>query len=128
MQQVEEFKRENISCIDSLPPAEQLVWKLFPQCMVRLMLSWMLGKSQGDNEQNHSESLETHTSERVNEKPGTAYPGHCERTNIGHLGSKVTGIHSCHHTDKVHSLAQIILEFANNTLVSGVAHVVYSRL
>lgn len=80
---VTEFKMKHITSVHlpsslhlRLPPSQELVQELFPDCMRLLLLNWI---------------------------------GNWDQPNI-------------------HSIIQVILELANSSLVSGVAHVLYSRL
>ena len=138
MQRVEEFKRENITSINALPASEELVCKLFPQCMIRLMLAWM-----GNEDSPVLDTLSSDSQPASSPVAGggssigstsTCYvsKSYCSTiTDIPRASTKHSTEqqqHVSHHIDKIYALAQIILEFANNTLVSGVAHVVYSRL
>lgn len=97
---LEKFKQDHIDCIDNLPPAETVIDQMFPKCMKELVFNWTNGESLGQPEFDHEYGSPQKKSRRCLEEE----------------------------TDMVYPIAQHILEFANHALVSGVAHVVYSRL
>ena len=97
---VDTFKMEHINQIDNLPSAEQLVTMLFPQCMRIFMVAWM-----GTND-----IIDESTPPRKRRKLQ-------DKTQDTDL-----------QPPNVFPFIQLILEFANNVLISGVAHVLYSRL
>ncbi|XP_046365701.1 uncharacterized protein LOC124141693 [Haliotis rufescens] len=93
------FKKEHINCIDNLPPAESIVTSLFPTAMKRLLSRW-IGLNQ------------LHTADCMNQDHNYSPPDKRQPEQ----------------TRNLFPLIQIILEFANNALISGTAHVVFSRL
>ena len=110
---VMKFKEKNINCVENLPGPRTLVDLVFPQCMQILLVHW-LGQEEEelDAEDGHGTSDHSYSSVDVDddgEHPSTA------------KGASVAS------SDKF-PFIQFILEFANNALISGVAHVVYSRL
>ena len=99
---VEQFKTDHIESIDSLPQAEAMIDMLFPACMKCLLCSW-IGVSE--------------------EKAGPrAVVDHC----YGNQSKRRK--QSCQTGRNLFPLIQLILEFTNNALISGVAHVVFTRL
>ena len=135
--QVEQFKSKNIDRINDLPPAGQLVHALFPPAMCCLLQNWM-----GFIDNEESEQHLDH--ETVTCHSGTSDEGN--ETNSDHPKSREIheprpskkprqwvcdqhGDESRERTVKhLYPLIQVILEFANQTLISGVAHVLYTRL
>lgn len=99
------FKRKHISCIDNLPPAKSVVREIFPECMIKLFLSWM------------DRSIVPGLNSTKSEKPEP------KRAKTCTVSDSLDGI-----GDGLYPFIQLLLEFANNCLVSGVAHVVYPRL
>ncbi len=101
---VEHFKMRHIKCIDNLPPAKDILDGVFPKCMVMLFNCWL----------NAANSL-------------------CPADHSYSVAKKLR-LSSSHNLSKDstgsvnYPLIQLLLEFANNTLISGVAHVVYSRV
>jgi hypothetical protein len=101
---VAKFMQSHIKCIDNLPPPEEIIDEIFPLCMKELIFHWM-------NPQN-IESCD---------KP-------CDSEFEDHVYSQEQKrFKSCSNKPDFHVI-QLILEFANNALISGVAHVVYSRI
>lgn len=101
---VAKFMQSHIKCIDNLPPPEEIIDEIFPLCMKELIFHWM-------NPQN-IESCD---------KP-------CNSEFEDHMYSQEQKrLKSCSNKPDFHVI-QLILEFANNSLISGVAHVVYSRI
>ena len=103
---VEMFKLRHIDSINSLPSAQTLVDSLFPACMKILMVNWMgqqglgyVGQTEDGADQDYSPPSKKHAPSDSHKQPGNTFP-----------------------------FVQLILEFANNVLISGVAHVLYSRL
>ena len=102
---VDIFKTEHINEIDNLPSAQELVRLLFPHCMRIFMVTWMGTNSEID--------------------PNGPSPKRRKlRKNFQQDG--LQDIES--QPPNVFPFIQLILEFANNVLISGVAHVLYSRL
>lgn len=96
------FKEQHINSIDNLPPAEQVALELFPPCMVQLISAWI-----GLTELHSADSLQMDHNYGHKQKSSDKPPG--QNRNL-------------------FPIIQLILEFANNALVSGVAHVVYCQL
>ena len=111
---VEVFKTENINQIDNLPSAEDLVTLLFPQCMQVFMITWM---------STHNRTLTCNSDFGPSPKKRKMQDAHQVKEvtdkNFDKCESQPTN---------VFPFIQLILEFANNVLISGVAHVLYSRL
>ena len=110
------FKERNINCVENLPCPRTLVDLVFPRCMQILLVHW-LGQEEEevDAGEGHGASDHSYSSLDVDddgEHPSTA---------------KGASVASTTTPDKF-PFIQFILEFANNALISGVAHVVYSRL
>ena len=102
---VDIFKTEHINQIDNLPSAEELVRLLFPHCMRIFMVAWM-GTDGGvdptgpiPKRRKLRKDFQQESSQDTESQPSNIFP-----------------------------FIQLILEFANNVLISGVAHVLYSRL
>ena len=98
------FKEQHLDCIDNLPPPHVIICDLFPRCMQILLKHWLK-----TDKQIASKSSATCTS--------TPSKRHC--------GDESSGVLECRDND---ALIQFILEFTSGALISGVAHVVYSRL
>jgi len=96
-----EFKCQNLLNIGSLPSAGHLIDTLFPVCMKSFFYNWL----PFDNPAHISHST---SNEDVNVDHSYAY-AHRESS------AKVKQV-------------QVILELGTNCLISGIAHVVYSRL
>lgn len=107
---VDMFKQENLTTIDSLPPSESTIDMLFPSFMKQLLVCW-LGAS-GDHEGLMLDWLSASAFADHNYSP------RAKKSKTG----------SCDTDRPLFPLVQLILEFATNSLVSGVAHVIYSRL
>ncbi|XP_062581086.1 uncharacterized protein LOC134242898 [Saccostrea cucullata] len=99
------FKHEHISCIDNLPPSSDIVNHIFPVFMTAFNLHW-----QG-------------FSTPVNEY---SVPSLALKHNYTCTGKKQ--MMEEEQTGPIYPLIQLILEFANNSLISGVAHVVFSKI
>ncbi len=106
-ERVETFKTENINQVYNLPSAKELVHMLFPKCMEVLMLAWICGD---DSCGQSGPTNNDHTYSPIPKKP------------------KLDQGQDNEQTPNMYPFIQLILEFANNVLVSGVAHVLYSRL
>ena len=98
--QVFEFKSKNLGNIHNLPSAECVIDELFSPLMKIFLLSWM----------NVGGSIDSQDRDSVREDIGPSST------------SKLVLLKS------PFPVIQLILELANQTLVSGVAHVLYSRL
>lgn len=96
--QTSRFKQENIQCVDSLPCAQDLCAALFPRAMVVLFEDWLVFTHAAS-----FPSADEHSGKRRK-------PSNPESSAL------------------IYPFIQLILEFANNTLVSGVAHVLFTRL
>ncbi|XP_070572128.1 uncharacterized protein [Ptychodera flava] len=107
---VDKFKADHISCIDNLPPAEQLIDALFPRSMKILFATWIGIK---DNESQQPGDLSGNVADRASASSKTKTPQ--QQSQPRQRFSR-------------YPLVQLILEFANQTLISGTAHVLYSRL
>jgi len=107
-QHVDVFKADHIANISDLPSAQTVVHRLFPHCMILLLLRWM----------------------SANDLPKFRDGQTVEGTSVAWHGSELD--HSYAGEDfqksKLFSFIQLILEFANGCLVSGIAHVLYPRL
>ncbi len=113
---VDEFKLKHINQIENMPSAEEMVRSLFPLCMQLLMTSWMdpdteINEDSSIKDHTYSPSPKKHKSESANVDPSKNNDAGSDRGN------------TC-----IYPFIQLILEFANNVLISGVAHVLYSRL
>ena len=113
---VEEFKLKHINQIENLPSAEEMVCSLFPLCMQLLMTSWM----DPNMEVNNDSSIKDHTYS-PSPKKQKSDSANLSASKNNDAGSDQTN--TC-----IYPFIQLILEFANNVLISGVAHVLYSRL
>ena len=106
-ERVENFKKENLMAMDSLPPSESTIDMLFPSFMKQLLVNWLQGPRGSD----------TITL-------ASAFADHTYSPPV-----KVCRVEGNSSTERpLFPLVQLILEFATDSLVSGVAHVVYSRL
>ena len=103
---IEDFKKTNIGNIDNLHANESMIHELFPDCMRQLLEQWLDYKSVNNTVLSTNQNCAI---ECTIEKPAKQ----CR------LSSSVKS---------VLPLVQLILELANGALVSGVAHVVYSRV
>ncbi|XP_061197522.1 uncharacterized protein LOC133205685 [Saccostrea echinata] len=100
---VDNFKQEHIRCIDNLPPSSDIVNHIFPVFMTAFILHW-----QGF---------------------GTPVIGYSESSlALEHNYASKKQIMDEHQAGPNYPLIQLILEFANNSLISGVAHVVFSKI
>lgn len=104
-QNVENFKTENISSISALPSAEKTC-AMFPRAMVRLFEQWL------------SPAVTADFTAETNQEDGSQ------------TGSKAPNQTPTLNTTKncIYPFIQLLLEFANNSLISGVAHVVYTQI
>lgn len=100
---VDEFKQQHINCIDNLPPANEIVDHIFPVFMSAFLLHWQ-GFSSIMNGLNETQLMAEHN-----------YNSKKPKMEDSHTGPN-------------YPLIQLILEFANNALISGVAHVVFSKI
>lgn len=98
---VDQFKKDHISCIDNLPPSENIIKTLFPVSMTQLVSNWI-----GLNSENVCADVSDH--------------------DYGPPEKRIRGAGL--QDWSLYPVIQLLLEFANNSLVSGVAHVVYSTL
>lgn len=103
-QNVESFKKENITCIDSLPSPETIIDTLFPSFMKTFVSNWLGFCSEDITGQNPSE---------LNVLSDHCYIEHTNKKESGNVN---------------YQLIQLILEFGSNCLISGIGHVVFSRL
>jgi len=119
-QRVEMFKADNIHHISDLPSPAAVVRHLFPHCMTMLMLRWMNSTLSSDNV-----TLLTGGNVVGFESVGDSLPTLqvWKQSKLDH--SYV--ISDCQQPG-LFSFIQLILEFANGCLVSGISHVLYPRL
>ena len=109
-QNVENFKTENISSISALPSAEKTC-AMFPRAMVRLFEQWLSPAVTADvnvdvtNSETNQEDESQAGSKAANQAPTLNTTKNC-----------------------IYPFIQLLLEFANNSLISGVAHVVYTQI
>ena len=108
-ERVENFKKENLMAMDSLPPSESTIDMLFPSFMKQLLVNWI----QEPNSQN---------------EPVVIASAFADHTYSPPWPVKVCKVDGDNSERPLFPLVQLILEFATDSLVSGVAHVVYSRL
>ncbi|XP_013403894.1 uncharacterized protein LOC106169092 [Lingula anatina] len=147
-EEVDKFKMAHIDCIDNLPPPVKLVKSLFPQCMILLLQNWMAGsdppkreqiqdqmvqcetaaKSKVSDQQNMSDSSEENfqtssspTEPHIKRRKCQEEYGQCRDSDRNEMSDSVN-------VDSAFPFIQLILEFTNKALISGVAHVVYSRM
>ncbi|CAH1801910.1 unnamed protein product, partial [Owenia fusiformis] len=141
---VERFKLEHIQSINDLPPPQSLVEELFPECMQVLLVNW-LGHQRNTQEEtnvqnssfksdaNYQEESVTQQTVQIQEETITqeetiVHEPSTKRHKIDKLNdSNKSSGQLCADSD-MYSFIQVVLEFMNNSLISGVAHVVYSRL
>ena len=103
---VTEFKVKHINNISDLPPAAKVVDELFPPCMVALASAWI----------------------------GLTDIQTAEATQMDHSydlvrgGSASSSTSLLRHNRNLYPVIQLVLELLNNSLVSGMAHVVYCKL
>ena len=120
-QRVEVFKADNIDRISDLPSPRTVVRRLFPHSMILLMQRWM------DSGDCSDDLLKFRAGQRIVD---LSQPGACLGTS--ELWSHRDLDHSYVADDspesKLFSFIQLILEFANGCLVSGISHVLYPRL
>ncbi|KAL8610897.1 hypothetical protein ACOMHN_056752 [Nucella lapillus] len=102
-QRVTAFKQRHISNLSGLPSAAEIVTELFPPCMVQLISAWT-----GLAESQKVEAMEA---------------DHCY-----HGGGGASSAVSQQQNRAQFSLMQLVLELLNNSLVSGIAHVVFCKL
>jgi len=117
-QHVEMFKADNIDRISDLPSARTVVHRLFPHSMILLMLRWMNSSVCLDIQPTSKETVDHSHSE-----DSSAASKAWSHTQLDH--SYIAD--DCQES-KLFSFIQLILEFANGCLVSGIAHVLYPRL
>lgn len=99
---VDAFKKENIMSIDYLPTSETLIDNLFPTFMKTFVVNWCGFKLNNDRSENELDANVCHDhcySGPLSVSRNTNYP-----------------------------LVQLMLEFGSNSFISGMAHVVFSRL
>jgi hypothetical protein len=129
---VEAFKAENINRISNLPSPRVVVDQLYPHSMKLLFLRWMGSADLSDLDLSGSRTTDFSHGKHRMAVPGH---GHCDfvaDSDIEMLEN--SGDHSYiaeHETvgeTSLYAFIQLILEFANGSLVSGIAHVLYPRL
>ena len=102
---VETFKLKHIDVINHLPSPQSLVNALFPACMKILLVNWIGQHGIGcadrvsSSDHDYSPPSKRQAVDTTATDTGSSFP-----------------------------FVQLILEFTNNVLISGVAHVVYTRL
>ncbi|KAK7088428.1 uncharacterized protein [Littorina saxatilis] len=101
-QRVTHFKEKHISNISELPCATEVIGQLFPRCMVVLASSWI-----GLTDLQTAESAEKDHS----------YGGRRGAVSLAPQNNS-----------NLYPVIQLVLELLNNSLVSGMAHVVYCKL
>ena len=104
-QNVENFKTENISSISTLPSAEKTC-AMFPRAMVRLFEQWLSPAVNADVTVEANQEDESQTGSKAADQTPT-----------------MNTTKNC-----IYPFIQLLLEFANNSLISGVAHVVYTQI
>lgn len=109
---VENFKKENLMSVDSLPPSESTIDMLFPSFMKQLLVCWL-------------DSSNDQKDKALNWLAASAFADH-NYSPPAKMCKMASG--SAGGDRPLFPLVQLILEFATDSLVSGVAHVVYSRL
>lgn len=120
-QHVDVFKADHIDRISDLPSARAVVHRLFPHCMILLMLHWMGSTvSATDNLPQFRDQL----TDDLSQSEGSV--GTSEARSRSELDHSYVA-DGCQES-KLFSFIQLILEFANGCLVSGIAHVLYPRL
>ena len=107
------FKEKNINCVENLPCPRTLVDLVFPQCMQILLVHW-LGQEEEEVDAEDAHGASDHSYSSVDVDDDGEHPSIAKGASVAS-------------SDKF-PFIQFILEFANNALISGVAHVVYSRL
>lgn len=120
----DQFKAQNIDRIDVLPSARQTVDFIFPQCMILFILCWMdsdvnectdlSSDLQTEHEKDPCSCASYKASERSKQDWLTVSEDHSYSSNCSR--------------NHLYAFAQLILEFANCCLVSGITHVLYPRL
>ena len=110
------FKEKNINCVENLPCPRTLVNLVFPQCMQILLVHW-LGQEEEEVDAEDAHGASDHSYSSVDVDDDGEHPRTAKGASVASVAS----------SDKF-PFIQFILEFANNALISGVAHVVYSRL
>lgn len=120
----DQFKAQNIDRIDVLPSARQTVDFIFPQCMVLFILGWM------DPDVNDCTDISSDLQTIHQTDPGTCASFKAlERTNQDRITVNEDHSYSSNCSrNHLYAFAQLILEFANCCLVSGITHVLYPRL
>jgi hypothetical protein len=119
----DQFKAQNIDRIDCLPSARQTVDFIFPQCMILLILCWM-DSDTIDCIDSFSNSRTSHQEDSGTSSFKTLDTSNQERITVSEDHSYSTDSNQSH----LYAFAQLILEFANGCLVSGITHVLYPRL
>ena len=119
-QRVEAFKADNIDRISDLPSARTVVRRLFPHSMILLMLRWMDSTVSSDNRPN-SRDRQTDDSGHAEGSLRTSEARSRRELDHDYVAD------NCQESE-LFSFIQLILEFANGCLVSGIAHVLYPRL
>eukprot|EP00057_Strongylocentrotus_purpuratus_P012563 XP_011667037.1 PREDICTED: uncharacterized protein LOC100891149 [Strongylocentrotus purpuratus] len=120
-ERVVEFKQRNIDQINNLPQAKNLVNTLFPKPMVDFIMTWLGTRTE---QRMASSDLGVTLASDLDHVEGSHRTGHDD-----HVGNRPTlGKKRTEEGNSRYPLAQFILELANQTLISGMAHVIYPRL
>lgn len=121
-ERVVEFKQRNIDQINNLPQAKNLVNTLFPKPMVDFIMTWLGTRTE---QRMASSDLGVTLASDLEHVDGSHRTGHDDHVGNSRqtLGKKRT-----EEGNSCYPLAQFILELANQTLISGMAHVIYPRL
>ncbi|XP_064613013.1 uncharacterized protein LOC135476812 [Liolophura sinensis] len=121
-ERVASFKQSHIRQIDSLPTPQSIVDQLFPACMGCLLENWMgvhrtryIPEHHNFPEKSHQSGLSDHN-----------YIHQISQADSDPIPAVEQGL--AVYDIKHYPFVQLILEFTNNCLISGVAHVLYSRL
>ena len=114
---MEVFKSDNIDRISDLPSARTVVHRLFPHSMILLLMHWM------DNTVSSDNLLQLTSRQTVNVSHSEGSVQTSETWTNRLLDHDYVADES-----QLFSFIQLILEFANGCLVSGIAHVLYPHL
>ena len=109
------FKADNIDRISDLPSPQTVVHHLFPHCMILLLLRWM-----GDDLPQFGDGQTVDIS-HSEDSLGMSEVWNHRLLDHSYIADDCQESH-------LFSFIQLILEFANGCLVSGIAHVLYPRL
>ncbi|XP_033113538.1 uncharacterized protein LOC117114102 [Anneissia japonica] len=129
LQKADEFKSRHIESIENLPSAGEVVTEIFHSAMETLLVNWMgihsnQTKTYTDAIQQNDSSQDEICSSRDSVQTNTDLNTGSERS-LQDMTDIEEGSPSLL---KLYPLIQLILELANQTLISGMAHVVFARL